>query len=107
MENITHLLVLFAFGLLGLFASQVFDISSSGIKKLSDFKIKKWWDDNAIQLFTSLLALIILLLLGEPLAVLALGSGFQFNELSVFFIGFSSDALTNYFARRRAKIDNQ
>ena len=99
-------LQLIPIALLGVITSQILDVHSSGIKP-SDFSFKKWANDNTIQLIAGLLCLASMLVLGEPFATLVFGVDFKFNAISIYFLGFGLDALTNYFARRKQNVDKK
>lgn len=97
---------LYPIAVLGILISQVLDVYSSGIK-FSEFKAAKWADDNAWQLIAAFLCMTAIILLGEPLATILVGTEFKLNPLSIFFLGLGSDALTNYFARRKHNLEKK
>lgn len=90
--------------LLGLLLSQVLDTYSSGIKP-SEFDVKKWLDENLLQLTASLLCIFVVLLVGDGLLEAAMGT--KLTIQGAFWLGLGGDSLTNYFARRRRNIKEQ
>ena len=101
----TALQSLISFGpyaLLGFLISQVCDLISSGIKP-SEFRVKKWVDDNLYQAIASILILFALVTVG-PTLMQAL-TGESLGVTNCFWAGIGSDSITNALARRKRNID--
>jgi ABC-type uncharacterized transport system YnjBCD ATPase subunit len=90
----------FIMGTIGLIASVLFDVYSSGIKT-NDFDFGKFWTRNKFRIYLSFLAIVIGILFSEQL----LGS--QLNNWTAFLSGFMSDKLIENLLKRKRKTSNE